>query len=239
MRADREKAMKLRLVGKSYNEITKALGVPKGTLSNWFSGLALSEVARKRIKERVHAGSLRGLLRRNTRQTRLAQERMKAIRSKHFGDISLVTVQELKLIGVALYWAEGYKRPIVTSGRTRTHHPLALSNSDPELIRLYMRFLREVCGVRDERMTASIRAYEHMNERRLIEFWKDVTLLPQNCFRKTYYGVSKSSQGKRPFNRLPHGTIMIRVNDTSLFHKVMGWIEGLAWLSGRQQNTPA
>ena len=45
-------------------------------------------------------------------------------------------------------------------------------------------------------------------------------------FGKSYYGVSKSSQGKKPFNILPYGTIQIRVNNTELFHRIMGWIDG-------------
>ena len=46
-------------------------------------------------------------------------------------------------------------------------------------------------------------------------------------FHKTYYGVSKSSLGKRPFNQLPHGVIQIVVADTILFHRIMGYIEGI------------
>ena len=43
MRLDKNQALKLRLLGKSYNEINKALGVPKATLSDWFADLQLSK----------------------------------------------------------------------------------------------------------------------------------------------------------------------------------------------------
>ena len=33
--------------------------------------------------------------------------------------------------------------------------------------------------------------------------------------------------GKRPFNRLPFGVIQVRISNTNLFHKIMGWIEGV------------
>ena len=36
MRKDKKKAISLRLSGKSYNEISTKLGVPKSTLSSWF-----------------------------------------------------------------------------------------------------------------------------------------------------------------------------------------------------------
>lgn len=88
--------------------------------------------------------------------------------------------------------------------------------------------LRDICKVEENRITTSIRIYEHMNEEELLKFWHKITNVSLKKFQKTYYGVSKSSQHKRPFNRLQYGTLAIRVNDTNLFHKIMGWIEGLA-----------
>ncbi|HEY5220845.1 MAG TPA: hypothetical protein VIJ29_01695 [Candidatus Paceibacterota bacterium] len=51
--------------------------------------------------------------------------------------------------------------------------------------------------------------------------------IPKDNFTKTHVGLSRSSMGKRPFDRLPHGVIQIRINSTDLFYKVMGWIEGI------------
>lgn len=228
MRANKNTALKLRLQGKSYNEISNSLGIAKSTLSNWFTDLELPVSAQNRIKQRVRAGSLRGLLKRNKNQTHKAILRMRQARSVGKKEIRPLTLQELKLIGIALYWAEGYKRPVIYKGRERTYHPVALTNSDPRLIVLFLKFLREICGVLDKQIKADIRIYEHLNEKALLKFWQNVTKLPEANFGKVYYGISKSSLGKRPFNRLPYGTILIRVNNTPLFHKIMGWIDGLA-----------
>ncbi|MBI3334894.1 MAG: helix-turn-helix domain-containing protein [Candidatus Portnoybacteria bacterium] len=228
MRKDKVQALKLRLSGKSYNEISRLLGIPKGTLSYWFSRLELSEKAQNRIKKRVFEGSLRGLLKRNRNQTHLAIQRRRRIRLEAKQEIGLLTITELKLVGVALYWAEGYKRVQIRNGREVTHHPVALTNSDPRLIGIFMRFLREACQVSDDNIRADIRIYEHMNEKELVSFWQKITKLPIENFSKFYYGVSKSSLGKRPFNRLPYGTVQIRVNNTNLFHRIMGWLEGLS-----------
>lgn len=228
MRKDKNQALKLRLSGKSYNEITRLLDVPKSTLSGWFANLELSKEAQERIQKRVYKGALQGLIKRNKNQTYLAVKRMRAIRAKSKQEIKSITQNELKLIGIALYWAEGYKRLLVRNGRELTHHPVALTNSDPNLIVMFLGFLREICQVPDEKITADIRIYEHMNERNLLKFWQKITGLPEKNFGKIYYGISKSSQGKRPFTRLPYGTILIRVNSTNLFHKIMGWVEGLS-----------
>lgn len=228
MKIKRIKSIQLRRQGKSYNEISRLLDVPKSTLSGWLGKIRLSDKAQKRIAQRVAHGSLRGLLKRNRNQTYLAIERMKITRAESSQEIKNLSKHDLKLFGIALYWAEGYKRAQIINGRSRTHHPVALSNSDPKLIAVYLRFLREVCGVEDKNIHAEVRIFEHMNKTSILRFWRNLTKLPIQNFSKIYYGVSKSSQGKRPFNRLPYGTISIRVNNTHLFHTIMGWIAGVA-----------
>ncbi|KKR04128.1 MAG: hypothetical protein UT32_C0034G0008 [Parcubacteria group bacterium GW2011_GWC2_39_14] len=228
---NKQQAIKLRSAGKSYNEISRTLGIPKSTLSGWFASLQLSKKAQARIKKRVNEGSMRGIIKRNKNQTNLAQQRALLNRTVATSEIKNLTQKELKLVGAALYWAEGYKRLIIKNGKERTYHPVSFANSDPNLIKLFLRFLREICHVSDQQIMAEIRIYQHMNEKNLIEFWQKITNLPRKNFQKTYYGVSKSSQGKRPFNRLPYGTIAIRINSTVLFHKIMGWIDGLAKMS--------
>src|SRR6266487_1712609 len=75
MRNDKLKAYKLRVTGRSYNEISHLLKIPKSTLSAWFSRLELSIEATQRLKDRVSETSMRALLARNKNQTMLAQKR--------------------------------------------------------------------------------------------------------------------------------------------------------------------
>lgn len=227
MRQDKEKAFSLRLRGKSYTEIQRSLDIPKSTLSGWFAELTLSDAAQTRLQRRVREGSMRGLLKKNKLQRHRAEQLSKKIRSDALRQVPKFDTQGLFLLGVAFYWAEGYKLPIIRGGRVRTSHPVSLTNSDPGLIRIFMRFLREVCTVDDERIHVSMRLYEHMNEKKTREYWMRVVKLPVANFQRTYYGVSKSSLHRRPYTRLPYGTIQVRVNDTKLFHKIMGWIEGI------------
>jgi len=227
MRLDKNKALKLRLKGYSYNEITRLLGMPKSTLSGWFTGLELSTKARGRINKRVAEKSLAGLIKKNEAQTREAKQRAATIRKLARKQVKQLSRKELRLIGTALYWAEGYKRPIVVNGKERTSHPISLTNSDPGLIKLFIKFLKEICKIPSPKIRADIRLFENMNEQTVMKYWLKVTELPDCNFGKFYYGVSKSSQHKRPYNRLPYGTIQICVNNTRKFHQIMGWIEGL------------
>ena len=227
MRKDHDQALELRLEGKSYNEISTQLGISKSTLSGWFTGLVLSNKAQGRIKNRVAEGTLRGLIKRNKNQTHLARERMRIQRNTAREEMVSASPHDLRLIGTALYWAEGYKRAVQVKGKEKTYHPVALSNSDPVLAKVFVHFLREICNVADKDIRIEVRLYEHMNKEKVIEYWMKTLTLARSNFGNVYFGISRASQGKRPFNRLPYGTIQVRVNNTNLFHRIMGWIEGL------------
>ena len=228
MRTDKFKAYKLRAQGRSYNEISKLLKIPKSTLSSWFIGLELSDEAKDRIKNRVYEKSTKALIQRNVVQTHLAEKRTKKIRDEARDSIATLKKNDLLLLGTSLYWAEGHKRPLIRKGRVITSHPVSLTNSDPKLIALFLKFLRQTCKVPDNKIIVNLRYFEHQNESYLLSYWQSLTQLPQSQFTKSYVGVSISSQRKRPYNILPYGVVQIRVSDTSLFHKIMGWIEGLS-----------
>jgi hypothetical protein len=228
MRNDKNKALKLRLQGKSYNEITKTLGVPKSTLSEWFTNLVLSKEASERLKTRAYHGSVTALVKRNKLQTHLAKQRAFSVRNNALKEIGQISKRDLFILGIGLYWAEGYKRPIIKNGVERSYHPVSLSNSDPKLVMVFLKFLREICKIDESKITAGLRIYQHHNPEYLLNFWSELTKIPKGKFQKFYYGISKSSLGKRPFNVLPYGTIQIRIANTELYHNIMGWIDGLA-----------
>jgi hypothetical protein len=125
------------------------------------------------------------------------------------------------LIGAALYWAEGYKK------QEKYSNPcLSFSNSDPEMIRLFLRFLREIIKVPEEKIRGDIRIYKNISEKGAINFWTKITNIPEKQFRISHQ-ISKSSQSKRPKNFLPYGTLKLTVNSRRNFYQVRGWIDGL------------
>ncbi|HMB17507.1 MAG TPA: helix-turn-helix domain-containing protein [Candidatus Paceibacterota bacterium] len=226
MRDDKQKALKLRLKGLSYNQIKEKLGIPKSTLSSWFKNLEISKEAREKIKKRHRKKSFKGLLKRNKLQTKKAKERAKKQREKSKKDIKKISKENLMILGAALYWGEGYKRLVRRNGIKKTAHPISLSNSDPKLIKWFIRFLEEVCDIDKKDMKVSVRIYNHMNKEKILEFWQKVTGIPKNNFKTRNY-ISSASKRKRSINRLPYGTAKVSVFNTQKFHKIMGWIEGL------------
>ena len=228
MRTDKERSIKLRKKGYSYNEIARILGkISKSTLSLWLADIILDTAARNRLSSRIRAKSLGGLLKRNKNQTQLAIHRRDTTRALAKQQVKNISKDNLFFIGLALYWAEGYKRAIIKNGREVTNHPISLTNSDPYLVKTFINFLHHACGVSVDRIRASLRIFPQTNKRLALNYWSDSTGIPQENFRKTSVVISSSSNNKKPFNRLPYGIIQIRISDTNLFHKIMGWIEGL------------
>lgn len=128
---------------------------------------------------------------------------------------------------LSLYWAEGYKKLKVINGKERMNHTIALTNSDPEMLRVFVRFLNEILGVEKKRITVNLRLFKHMNTNTELQFWSKVLRIPQAQFQRPSYVISRASAGKRRYNQLPHGTAQVVVADTEKFHYIMGCLEGL------------
>lgn len=227
MRKDKQHATKLRLGGKSYTEISKTLDIPKSTLSGWFNKLVISDSAKKRIENRGRKKAIQVLLKHNKNQTVLAKKRAVNIRKSAKAELVSVSKRDLFLVGISLYWAEGYKRPVVRNGKEVTHHVVSLTNSDPLLVKYFLKFLREICGVPNERIKISLRFFKHQNVRKLTDYWSEETDVLRNNFRTMLVTASRSSLHIKPFNRLSYGVVQVVVADTKLFHRIMGYIEGL------------
>lgn len=219
-------ALKLRLVGKSYNEIQKITGVPKSTLSGWFKNVVLSDNARERLLLRSNIGTTM-LVKRNKMQTHKAEQRAREMRALAKEKVPLLTKRDLLIIGAVLYWAEGYKRLHIRDGKERMSHTISFVNADPAMIKAFLRFLREILETPINEIHLTMRLYPHINEESARTYWMKVTGLPSLRFHRTTNMVSIASKGKRPYNRLPFGTLQVGVYDTAKFHYLLGLIEGV------------
>ncbi len=214
-------AIRLRRKGHSYNIIRKILGIKsKGTLSHWFKNLALSKKSRGLLNKNNNLAHKRGLFTANkNRDVRIKKENHEAY-TEGQNYINSISEKELLLIGAALYWGEGSKSERMTST------PLDFSNSDHAMVSVYMKFLRKILRVSEERIRAGIHLYSSIPIDKARKFWASTTNLPEDRFF-IINQVSRASQGKRPFNILPHGTVAIKVSSRIQFNKVKGMIHGI------------
>lgn len=223
MRKDKLIAIQLRKKGNSYSQIRKIMKVPKSTLSYWLRDLKISEEAREKIMKRAHSASIAGLMKRNKNQTFLAKQRADEIRQKARQEAGKLFRNPLFISGVSLYWAEGYKKGAFGS----KWKGVDFANSDPEIIKVMMKFFRKLCGVRNEKYRIQLMVHDNMSAKKALNFWSVLTKIPKRQFMKISRIVSKSSKRKRSPNSLIYGTIHIRIADVKLFFRIIGWIDGL------------
>jgi hypothetical protein len=117
-----------------------------------------------------------------------------------------------------LYWAEGDKA---------SRNAARISNSDPEVLKLFVRFLRECLEVPDERMRVTCNLFaDHLPRQLAIEqFWLTTLRLPPEClYKSTVNTYSKYSQKKRK-NKLPYGTTRVTVCSTQVVQSIYGSIQ--------------
>ncbi|TSC74046.1 MAG: Resolvase helix-turn-helix protein [Parcubacteria group bacterium Gr01-1014_33] len=127
------------------------------------------------------------------------------------------------LIGASLYRAEGYKN----FNTARKNYPyIGFSNSDPQMLMLFMIFLKDVLMIEKEKMRLEIHIYPQQSLADACTYWRGITGIPEERI-KAYVAVSPASRGKRPKNLLPHGTAYLRINSRQEFFKVRGLIDGI------------
>lgn len=216
-----QEVIKLRKMGKSYREIAKAVLISKNSVSRWYNGLKLPKRARD-IIYRKNKNNREFFALYNKQRHQSVQAENRKILELSAKEIKNLSNYELKLIGAALYWGEGYKKQEHFSSPN-----VRFVNSDPLMIKIFLKFLFDVMSISKERIRVGIRIHPNIKEKTAIEFWSNVTAIDKSKFKITRQ-VSRASQGKMPKNSLPYGTLDITVSGRRDFYKIKGWINGLA-----------
>jgi hypothetical protein len=222
MRNDKKLIIEERKKGKSYNQLSKNFGIPKSTLSYWLKDIKLSNEAKQKINVRVNNTSVKALIRRNKEQSIIAKVNSEIIRQEAKSETVKLINNKLFLLGISLYWAEGYKKGAYGS----KWKCVDFANSDSEMLKIMMKFFREICKVEDQNFKIQLIAHKNVNFKKSIKYWSKVLAVPNQQFFKTNTSMNLNSKGLRK-NTLKHGTVHIRVYNTKLFYKIVGWIEGL------------
>lgn len=202
-------AVRLRKRGYSYNEIRQRVPVAKSTLSLWLKELPLSIEHRQRLYTKNVLLLARGPNSQKERRKREVENIIRLARN----EISLPLSQEtFRLMGAALYWAEGSKTK-----------KFEFTNSDPSFIVFMIRWVEKIFGVPRKILRARLNMYPQQNEEQLKKFWSELTGVPLENFGKSF--IKPPNKGHKK-NNLYYGTIKILVpKGTDTRHRVFGWIE--------------
>ena len=215
---EKEKARALRKKGYSINQIIKETGLSKASVSVWVRDIILTKTQRKKLSERGR--SVESIEKRRINRLFNENKKRQIIINEAKKDFTCISLKELKLIGTILYLGEGSKT---------TKGTVVVANSDPIVIKIMARFLREVCKVPENKFRGHIHTFTHANIEKTEKYWSQITGIPRRQFYKTYIKPSSASLQKR--KTLPFGTFDLSVCDTKLLLTIMGWIEKIKELS--------
>jgi len=202
--AERLEARRLRQEdGLSMKEIARVVGVSLSSVSLWVRDIELDTV--KNASMRSRAARRRG-------EAPAARARAARRDAQRRGRKQADQGDPLHLAGCMLYWAEG----------SRERNAVIFTNSDPEMVRLFVCFLRECFAVPDDkfRITCNLFA-DHLERQHAIEeFWLDVTALPRTRLNSSIVNVYSKHSKKKRRNKLPYGTCRVVVCDTQVAHSI-------------------
>lgn len=212
----RERAKKLRQEGKSLNEISSSLHVPKSTIRYWCRDIVLSYAKLQALFERQKMGGILAAEKIRKERIDLTQRLYK----EGIKEIAGLSRRERLLIGTALYWAEGYRKGDGEFGFT---------NSDPHMIQFMIRWLQEVCKVDKQKIRLRV-CINAMHKKRLNvihKFWAKTIGLPLAQFSKPTL-IQIKSQKVYTNQETYFGTLRVKVKQsTNMKRKIMGWIGGI------------
>lgn len=217
---EKEQAIMLRKQGASIGEISKTLKVSKSTASVWCRDIALTDEAIGKIAAKGREKSVVGLMRysERIRQNRIsATKRSMYEGAKKLGQLS---DRDVYCIGIGLYWGEGYKQG---------NQEFGFTNSDPQMISFYLRWLDMVFGVQKTDLILRI-SINQLHENRILEverFWSEHTGVPQSQFTKPSF-VNTTSKKVYKDESKHMGTLRIKVRKgTTMRREVLGAIKSI------------
>lgn len=119
----------------------------------------------------------------------------------------------LLIAGVMLYWAEGFQSDAA--------HTVDFANSKPEMVAVFMAFLRRICGVNEGKLRAYLYCYSNQDVGDIISFWSKLTKISRSQFTKPYI---RSDFRQEKIGKMKYGLFHVRYADKKLLNKIREWI---------------
>lgn len=214
----RARAVEMRLEGKSYREISEALGVSRASCSLWLRDVPLTDEQRAALAARFPSGHGKG----GAVIRSPSIERAETLKRRSCGEIGLLGDSALFIGGTLLYWAEGSK-----AKPWNRNIQVSFINSDPGLITVFLRWLR-LLGVSTDRLTYRVSIHETADVRAATEYWARLVGADPDTFRKPTIKRHNPKTVRHKRGEGYRGCLIIRVrSSTDLYWQVEGWYEGI------------
>src|SRR3989344_2740699 len=214
----REQARGLRKKGESIARIATMLRASKSTVSYWCRDIALSsKQIQSLVQKQENAGAL-GRLRAAEKKRSARLARIESESKTGSKTIGALVQRDIFMLGIALYWGEGYK-----SG----NEECGFTNSDPDIIRACILWLERAYSIPLSDLIPRVSINQtHRNRINIVEqYWSKATGIPRSQFTKT--SLIKTHSRKIYSDPAQHfGTLRIKVRrGTALRRRILGSIK--------------
>lgn len=195
--AKRREARLLREQGFSIRDIAAQLQVAKSSVSLWVRDVLLSQEQIEALKD----SQMKRVAFARSKAVETNRKRFQQLRQQYQseGRVRAREGSALHLAGCMLYWAEGAKN----------RSEVIFVNSDPEMMRLFVRFLRESLRVTDEEFV--LRIYCHSRDQveiaRMETYWLEILKLPSSAVRKAVFKTGSKVTHNTLFNGICRLTV--------------------------------
>jgi transposase len=174
----RSRAAALRADGWSVPDIARELGVARSTAWLW-----VREQPLDRSGERAVAGA--GRRREAVRafwapRNEATDARRREAQARAAGRVGEMSEAELLRVGALIYWCEGTK----AKPWSRQAEKVCFINSDPGLVRLFLRFLA-AAGVPQRNIRFRLSIHESADVERAVRWWAEFVGVTPDTFQKT------------------------------------------------------
>jgi len=211
----RAKARELRTQGLDYEEIAAALGVSKSSVSLGVRDLPTPP--RLSCAERGKRAA-EGVRRYWAAELKVNEARRAAARAAAGAEIGPLTDRELVIAGAIAYWCEGTKNK---PGRRADR--VVFTNSDPDVIRFFLRFL-EATGTPRADAVFRVCIHESADVESAHRFWLDITGASPDQFRTPTLKRHNPMTVRKNVGDGYHGCLRIDVRrSSSLYRRIEGW----------------
>jgi hypothetical protein len=215
------RALALRQDGWSVNDIAVEVGVARSTAYLWVRHLPF-----KADSERARHKSERGRAAAQSRWAVRREEREAGRRASRVAGAELVgtlSERELLLLGAAIYWCEGSK-----AKPWRTRERVIFTNTDPALIRLFLRFL-DLLEVPDESVVFRLYIHENADVAAAERWWAQRLDVAPERFLPTSLKRHTVAATRHYVAETYHGCLAVTVRRSSgLYRRIAGLVHGIA-----------
>ena len=121
--------------------------------------------------------------------------------------------ERLKALAIGLFWGEGTRRNQVA---------VRISNSDPELLKVFVAFLRTICNVRPDKICVELILHADVKPADASQYWSQQLRIPPSQFSKPTI-IPSRGRGTST-HRVKWGTATIRVSNVRLRRLLQDWL---------------